>query len=308
VPTVGSIEHVSGNCKPCAFYYKQGCENGVQCKFCHLCEAGEKRRRQKDKKTQFRQSAKEQEVDQQGDVITSLSSQQLESLSSPATERLPRPPALDLQDDLDVAMPIATPQQPWPKTPSECWSPTPSYTNMSGVNVGPSMYLESWELGAAMFFTPFVVPPVEEAPWLWPAMLPPAPPASLGMTCASPLDYLTPPTCEAALVPNSSSVLRLADTIQEPELGAAEAPNVGSMNHRFGTCKPCAYLHKQGGCSNGADCPFCHLCEAGEKKKRQKIKKGQVQSMKREAETATPIGAVSCRVPYGGMRLLSSAC
>jgi len=237
-------------------------------------------------------------VDQQGDVsrellgIACLPSQQLESLSCPATERLPRPPALDLEDDLDVGMPIATPQQPWPDTPSECWSPTLGFNNMSGVNEGPSMYFESLELGAAMFFTPFVVAPEEDVPWLWPAMLPPAPPAAPGMTCASLVDHLTPPTCEGALVPNCSSVLRLADTIQAPELGTAEVPNVGSMNHRFGTCKPCGFLHKRGGCSNGVDCPFCHLCEAGEKKKRQKIKKEQLQSMKREAETVTPIGAL----------------
>merc|ERR1712094_71253 len=30
-PTVGSIGHSLGECKPCAFFYKQGCQNGVQC-------------------------------------------------------------------------------------------------------------------------------------------------------------------------------------------------------------------------------------------------------------------------------------
>jgi hypothetical protein len=50
MPTIGSSEHASGLCKPCSFFHKNGCENGVQCIFCHLCEPNEKRRRQKEKK------------------------------------------------------------------------------------------------------------------------------------------------------------------------------------------------------------------------------------------------------------------
>jgi hypothetical protein len=54
MPTVGSMSHIVGNCKPCAFMHTKGCQSGVNCKFCHLCDPGEKRRRQKDKKNQFR--------------------------------------------------------------------------------------------------------------------------------------------------------------------------------------------------------------------------------------------------------------
>merc|ERR1712232_279932 len=64
VPTVGSIDHFTGDCKPCAFFHKQGCGNGVQCAFCHLCGPGEKRRRQKEKKSQLRQMAREQQTQQ----------------------------------------------------------------------------------------------------------------------------------------------------------------------------------------------------------------------------------------------------
>jgi len=49
LPTVGSAEHSSGRCKPCAFLFTKGCENGLLCKFCHLCPPGEKKRRQKQK-------------------------------------------------------------------------------------------------------------------------------------------------------------------------------------------------------------------------------------------------------------------
>lgn len=49
VPTVGSKGHFLGDCKPCAFFYTKGCGNGTECTFCHLCPAGEKQRRKKEK-------------------------------------------------------------------------------------------------------------------------------------------------------------------------------------------------------------------------------------------------------------------
>lgn len=58
----------------------------------------------------------------------------------------------------------------------------------------------------------------------------------------------------------------------EPAPGSAELPSIGSREHAFGECKPCAFLHLKG-CDNGAMCRFCHLCDAGEKKRRHKAKK-----------------------------------
>lgn len=46
LPSVGSSEHNSGGCQPCAYVWRAGgCENGTGCRFCHLCLPGEKRRR-----------------------------------------------------------------------------------------------------------------------------------------------------------------------------------------------------------------------------------------------------------------------
>jgi hypothetical protein len=56
LPTVGSADHASGACKPCAFLYTRGCENGTNCNFCHLCPPGEKKRRQKEKYDMIRQA------------------------------------------------------------------------------------------------------------------------------------------------------------------------------------------------------------------------------------------------------------
>merc|ERR1719310_2474585 len=78
---------------------------------------------------------------------------------------------------------------------------------------------------------------------------------------------MIPPPPDAPAV----KVLRLEDTLVEPELGSAEMPTIGSMGHRLGRCKPCAFVHTAG-CADGVDCKFCHLCEPGEKKKRRKEK------------------------------------
>merc|ERR1719375_2076 len=49
IPTLGSLGHTAGTCKPCVFLHTKGCTNGVQCSFCHLCPRGEKHKRQKAK-------------------------------------------------------------------------------------------------------------------------------------------------------------------------------------------------------------------------------------------------------------------
>jgi hypothetical protein len=49
VPSVGSLLHAAGKCKPCAFVHTKGCATGALCQFCHLCDSEEKKRRQKDR-------------------------------------------------------------------------------------------------------------------------------------------------------------------------------------------------------------------------------------------------------------------
>jgi len=51
LPTIGSEDHHLGKCSPCAHAYgPKGCQNGVQCPFCHLCPKGELKRRQQAKR------------------------------------------------------------------------------------------------------------------------------------------------------------------------------------------------------------------------------------------------------------------
>jgi len=51
-------------------------------------------------------------------------------------------------------------------------------------------------------------------------------------------------------------------------LGTPEYPSLGSGGHLARRCKPCAFVMK--GCNSGVNCPFCHLCAPGEKKRRRK--------------------------------------
>lgn len=53
LPSIGSVGHMTGDCKPCAFLHSKGCVSGNNCVFCHLCDSGEKKRRQKEKKAFF---------------------------------------------------------------------------------------------------------------------------------------------------------------------------------------------------------------------------------------------------------------
>lgn len=49
LPSLGSKLHTNGRCKPCAFFHTKGCESGLNCQFCHLCDDGEKKRRRREK-------------------------------------------------------------------------------------------------------------------------------------------------------------------------------------------------------------------------------------------------------------------
>lgn len=51
-PSHGSVLHLRGACRPCAWFWKQGgCQNGRDCQHCHLCPQGEVKLRKKVKQT-----------------------------------------------------------------------------------------------------------------------------------------------------------------------------------------------------------------------------------------------------------------
>lgn len=50
LPSKGSAAHASGDCRPCAWFWKaSGCQTGRDCKYCHLCTSSELKSRKKSK-------------------------------------------------------------------------------------------------------------------------------------------------------------------------------------------------------------------------------------------------------------------
>lgn len=80
--------------------------------------------------------------------------------------------------------------------------------------------------------------------------------------------------CTTPIASQVAAVLNLASMLDTtPILGSPDMPSVGSAQHHLRECTPCAFFWKPAGCSNGANCTYCHLCDASEKKRRQKEKK-----------------------------------
>merc|ERR1719415_378026 len=81
------------------------------------------------------------------------------------------------------------------------------------------------------------------------------------------------------------------------ELVGPQPHSKGSVLHFQGTCKPCAFFWKVVGCKYGSECEFCHLCDADERKRRNKEKRMAMHAMQASSRTQ---GAVPPRHSRGG--------
>eukprot|EP00931_Biecheleriopsis_adriatica_P111488 TRINITY_DN8587_c0_g1_i2.p1 TRINITY_DN8587_c0_g1~~TRINITY_DN8587_c0_g1_i2.p1 ORF type:complete len:230 (-),score=54.27 TRINITY_DN8587_c0_g1_i2:143-832(-) len=93
----------------------------------------------------------------------------------------------------------------------------------------------------------------------------------------------TADTAEYSCPPSPDHAVRA--TSDKEQSSPSELPSVGSADHERGTCKPCAFLHSKG-CVSGSKCQFCHLCDSGEKKKRQKEKRAYFINMRQQMSAA----------------------
>jgi len=144
---------------------------------------------------------------------------------------------------------------------------------------GPAMAPHLPAVEQAWFTSMLPPPPAECAPAFQAAREAPPPPRDApcgrlstlpdAQTSAKPWASVAVPLSLAAALENQSG---LESNEAEFELGSADMPTVGSALHKLGTCKPCAFFHIKG-CQNGVNCVFCHLCDAGEKRRRQKERK-----------------------------------
>lgn len=152
--------------------------------------------------------------------------------------------------------------------PKSCMPPPPC----APPKLSPQSQL--WEcappLGMSMPPPPPVAAPEQVLQRLPKTSMPPSPP------CAPP--KLSPQARLLACAPAPptwSCDINVAEPLMESMVGSSTMPTVGSAGHRLGTCKPCAFFHTRG-CGNGLNCIFCHLCQSGEKKRRQKVKRAAV--------------------------------
>jgi len=63
MPSVGSALHGTGECRPCSWFHRPGgCQNGADCRHCHLCPDGEVKARKKSKAGRDRMDVQEREA------------------------------------------------------------------------------------------------------------------------------------------------------------------------------------------------------------------------------------------------------
>jgi len=72
-------------------------------------------------------------------------------------------------------------------------------------------------------------------------------------------------------------------------------PSHGSVLHASGSCRPCGFFWKAGGCQNGQECQHCHLCPEGKARQRKKQKQAWARS-ERSLEKEAPEPPM-CRTP-----------
>lgn len=68
--------------------------------------------------------------------------------------------------------------------------------------------------------------------------------------------------------------------LNQTEPCETELPSIGSAGHKHGSCKPCGFFHHRGGCMQGADCSFCHLCPAGTIERQRRMKRKLVSAVR----------------------------
>mmetsp|Transcript_33918 Transcript_33918/g.65632 ORF Transcript_33918/g.65632 Transcript_33918/m.65632 type:complete len:295 (-) Transcript_33918:134-1018(-) len=89
--------------------------------------------------------------------------------------------------------------------------------------------------------------------------------------------------------PTQGSVATRADARELP----GRVPSIGALGHNTGTCKPCAWNWKPGGCVNGTSCEFCHMCDRVELKLRRKQRVAVLRKAEREhKQRMARVGAV----------------
>lgn len=257
----GSLLHGTGQCSPCAWFWKGvGCHHGQLCEHCHLCPAGELRQRKKMKLTLTRLGLATPKATLDLDAATYAIGSGADAL---ARLGLATPTAML---DLEAA----------------------TYASSSAANVltrlGLATPMATLDLDAATYgggfgfhldaFTPTAA--ATRAPLRSPGSLDEA----VSTTCGGSENSEEAELQANAALPSRAEPPMLSPNFLVPPM-MPSWPSIapvswGSLQHGTGTCRPCAWFWRAGGCENSATCIYCHLCPEGELKVRKKSKQAMI--------------------------------
>ena len=319
--SVGAQLHGTGECKPCAWFWKpKGCQNGEECRHCHLCLRGEIRQRKKAKdKHATPQNASSHDLD----PATPMEPLKVEiggeaqKSTTPLKVNVDMPGVVQKFESLSIGN-LEEPQKVAP-SPTSALPDSPIIAPPPGLaaNVGvPSV-------GSASHGTGLCRP----CAWLWKpggcqngsdclhCHL--CPEGELKARKKVKADLARQESFEQEIL-SSPLALSLAQMLDEDDAnqqaglgafmmgtegadGAAHVfPSEGSKLHGSGYCRPCAWFWKPKGCENGSECRHCHLCPQEEIKNRRKAKQmmqsDQGSPMMWPGNTWTPLSAVDSMV------------
>mmetsp|Transcript_54734 Transcript_54734/g.127731 ORF Transcript_54734/g.127731 Transcript_54734/m.127731 type:complete len:613 (-) Transcript_54734:158-1996(-) len=323
VPSVGSAEHGTGRCRPCAWLWRPGgCENGAECRHCHLCPEGEIKARRKVK-------AETARLEQSEDLTTPMALSLAEMLSPEGSDEdaiAPLRLSDSFLDPFSLTLPLeGSAEQEARVFPSEgsrlhgtgycrpCawfWKPKGCENGKEcrHCHLCPQEEIKHRRKAKQMLMHCDQGSPS----MMWPGLSTPTPASmdSMGMTqtpaSVFPSDFSDSLVLSESLglTPLDSSPLDgyfdafgAASPSESPKLPIELAnflpvPSAGSTLHGTGKCRPCAWFHKSSGCSNGEACAHCHLCPEDEIRNRKKAKEAALRAgalePKKDADSRNP--------------------
>lgn len=139
----------------------------------------------------------------------------------------------------------------------------------------------------------------ERGPGTLPA---PSPLSAGGMPAAYSPTYGTMPWLRDMQCDTPAAHLQIPPGLQPPPNTPMNTPMTDMSSHIVGTCRPCAWYWKPGGCQNGINCNFCHMCPDGELKVRKKSKQAMLRlglitpksSMSTECDARYALSLAAC--------------
>jgi len=285
VPSVGSLLHFTGDCKPCAWFWKPGrCMRERSCRHCHLCPDGELKARKAKKKQSLARFANEESDEPEIDGEDSKVGETSQGSQLHGTGE---------------CKPCA-----WFWKPQKCFRGA----DCGHCHLCPRNELKTRKKTKVAKFRFEVLPPEPSESSKQPNALsqtslaqvhqviadwcssPPSPTSGFDPSvlrdgeASANLAVMAQTAGFAALgvladpFHSPLSAVNLADSWQIQADANDELPSHGSLLHRMGRCRPCAWYHKADGCHNGASCCHCHLCPEGEIRNRRKAKEAAMRA------------------------------